>query len=184
GGVTDADLAGLDAVLALTNDLQAALMRVGAYLYARTTTDSRDDAATAHLVEVQSRTAPLGPLQKRLGAWAAALGVDALVARSPAAAEHEFALRHAAEGAELQMREEEESLAAELAPSGSFAWQRLHGDVSSQLLVEVQREKVPMAFARGLATHPDAARRKAAYDGELAAWATVAVPLAAALNGA
>ena len=41
-----------------------------------------------------------------------------------------------------------------------------------------------MAFARGLATHPDAARRRAAYEGELAAWATVAVPLAAALNGA
>ena len=45
-------------------------------------------------------------------------------------------------------------------------------------------ERVPMAFARGLATHPDAARRRAAYEGELAAWATVAVPLAAALNGA
>ena len=41
-----------------------------------------------------------------------------------------------------------------------------------------------MALARGLATHPDAARRRAAYDGELAAWETVAVPLAAALNGA
>ena len=31
---------------------------------------------------------------------------------------------------------------------------------------------------------PDAARRRAAYEGELAAWETVAVPLAAALNGA
>ena len=41
-----------------------------------------------------------------------------------------------------------------------------------------------MAFARGLATHPDAERRRAAYEGELAAWETVAVPLAAALNGA
>ena len=41
-----------------------------------------------------------------------------------------------------------------------------------------------MAFARGLATHPDAARRRAAYEGELEAWSTVAVPLAAALNGA
>ena len=41
-----------------------------------------------------------------------------------------------------------------------------------------------MAFARGLATHPDAKRRRAAYEGELEAWATVAVPFAAALNGA
>ena len=35
------------------------------------------------------------------------------------------------------MNEAEESLAAELAPSGSLAWQRLHGDVSSQLMVDV-----------------------------------------------
>ena len=102
--------------------------------------------------------------------------------------QHEFALRKAADGAELQMSEEEESLAGELAPSGSLAWQRLHGEVSSQLTVELRidgaSERVPMAFARGLATHPDAARRRAAYDGELEAWATVAVPLAAALNGA
>ena len=87
------------------------------------------------------------------------------------------------------MSEHEESLAAELAPSGSLAWQRLHGDVSSQLHRRLRRrrrrvERVPMAFARGLATHPDADRRRAAYEGELAAWATVAVPLAAALNGA
>ena len=86
------------------------------------------------------------------------------------------------------MGEAEESLAAELAPSGSLAWQRLHGDVSSQLMVDLvvggEHERVPMAMARGLATHPDAARRRAAYEGELAAWETVAVPLAAALNGA
>ena len=50
--------------------------------------------------------------------------------------------------------------------------------------VDGEHERVPMAMARGLATHPDAARRRAAYEGELAAWETVAVPLAAALNGA
>jgi oligoendopeptidase F len=125
---------------------------------------------------------------KRLGAWLAALDVDAFIARSSDAAEHAFALRKVAEGAEHQMSEPEESLAAELGPSGSLAWQRLHGDVSSQLIVEVTvggtTERVPMAMARGLATHPDAARRRAAYEGELAAWETAAVPLAAALNGA
>jgi pepF/M3 family oligoendopeptidase len=87
------------------------------------------------------------------------------------------------------MSEAEESLAAELAPAGALAWQRLHGDVSSQLTVELRMpgadvERVPMTMARGLATHRDPARRRAAYDGELAAWAIAAVPRAAALNGA
>ena len=140
------------------------------------------------MVELQTRSAALGPLMKRLGAWLAALDVDAFIARSSDAAEHAFALRKVAEGAEHQMSEPEESLAAELGPSGSLAWQRLHGDVSSQLMVDVTvagaTERVPMAMARGLATHPDAARRRAAYEGEIAAWETAAVPLAAALNGA
>jgi pepF/M3 family oligoendopeptidase len=186
--VTDADVAALEAVLADANAVQSQLRVVSTYLHALVTTDSRDERAAAHTVELQTRSAALGPLMKRLGAWLASLDVDELTARSVAAADHAFALRKSAEGAEFQMAEAEESLAAELAPSGSLAWQRLHGDVSSQLMVDLvvrgEHERVPMALARGLATHPDAARRRAAYEGELAAWETVAVPLAAALNGA
>jgi oligoendopeptidase F len=186
---TAADIAGVEAVLDASNELQTELRRVSAYLYALTTIDSRDDHAAALQVELQTRTAALAPLAKRLGSWLAALGVDAVAAQSLTAAEHEFVLRMAAEGAELQMSEVEESLASELAPSGVFAWQRLHGDVSSQLMVEIRGadgsiERVPMALARGLATHADPDRRRRVYEGELAAWATVAVPLAAALNGA
>ncbi len=182
--MTDADVELLDGVLTEINDIQQQLRPVSTFLYGLTTTDSRDDKAAANMVELQTRTAALGPLMKRLGSWLAALEVDGFVARSETAEAHAFALHKAAEGVEFQMNEAEESLAAELAPSGSFAWQRLHGDVSSQLMVDVAGEKVPMAMARGLATHPDADRRRAAYEGELAAWETVSVPLAAALNGA
>jgi pepF/M3 family oligoendopeptidase len=186
--VDDADVAALESVLEATNELQAELRPIATYLYALVSTDSRNDVAAARHVELQTRAAPLAPLGKRLGAWLASLDVDALIARSPAAVEHEFTLRKAAESAALQMREHEESLASELAPSGSLAWQRLHGEISSQLTVVLggdgAQERIPMAQARGLATHPDAARRRAAYEGELDAWSTVAVPLAAALNGA
>jgi pepF/M3 family oligoendopeptidase len=182
--VTDDDVAALEAVINETNQLSDELRSVRAFLHGLISTDSRDDLANARNTELQTRTAPIGPLMKRLGSWLENLGVDDFVVRSSIAAEHEFALRKSAEGAELQMGELEESLAAELAASGSLAWQRLQGDVSSQLMVDVNGEKTPMAAARGLATHPDAAIRKAAYEGELAAWATVAVPLAAALNGA
>jgi pepF/M3 family oligoendopeptidase len=186
---SEADVAALDEIVASTNELQESLRPVTAYLHGLVTTDSRNERASALMVELQTRTAALGPLAKRLGAWLAALGVEHFVARSEVAADHAFALEQAAIEADHQMAEGEETLAAELAPSGALAWQRLHGDVSSELLVDVvmpdgTTERVPMAFARGLATHPDAARRRAAYDGELAAWATVAVPLAAALNGA
>ncbi len=182
--VTDADVAALESALTSINSVQQQLRPVSTFLYALVTTDSRDDKAAANMVELQTRTAALGPLMKRLGSWLVALGVDDFVARSEEADGHAFALHKAAENVEFQMSESEESLAADLAPSGSLAWQRLHGDVSSQLMVDVAGKRVPMAAARGLATHPDAARRRAAYEGELAAWESAAVPLAAALNGA
>ncbi len=186
---TNADITALDEILAATNAMHKELRPVNAYLHGLVTTDSRNERAAALAVELQTRTAALGPLGKRLGAWLAALGIDEFAARSDTAAAHEFALEKAAADANFQMGEAEESLAAELGPSGVLAWQRLHGDVSSQLVAEIAGpdgtiERVPMALARGLATHPDAARRRVAYEGELAAWETVAVPLAAALNGA
>src|SRR4051794_33740881 len=42
---------------------------------------------------------------------------------------------------------------------------------------------LPMAAIRGLAADADPRVRRAAYDAEMAAWPTVAVPCAAALNG-
>jgi oligoendopeptidase F len=185
---TDADVAAVESVLQATNDLQLELRPISTYLYALISTDSRNDRAAARHVELQTRGAPLAALMKRLGSWLEALDVEVLIERSSLAAEHAFALRKARDGAAHQMSEQEEWLASELAPSGSLAWQRLHGDVSSQLTVEMRTgetvERVPMAFARGLAMHADPAVRRAAYDGELEAWASVAVPLAAALNGA
>ena len=75
------------------------------------------------MVELQTRSAALGPLMKRLGV----VGRRARCrrrwpARSVLADEHRFALQKSAEGADFQMSEAEESLAAELAPSGSLAW--------------------------------------------------------------
>src|SRR6266850_5512 len=115
--ISDADVGALESILHATNELQAELRPVSTYLYALISTDSRNDLAASRHVELQTRGAPLAPLAKRLGAWLSALGAEELIARSPAAAEHAFFVRKAAENAELQMTEHEESLAAELAPS-------------------------------------------------------------------
>jgi pepF/M3 family oligoendopeptidase len=126
-------------------------------------------------------------LSKRFEAWVATVGADGLVERSPLAADHAFALRQAERAARHQMSEAEEGLAGELALTGGRAWAKLHGDVTSLLTADVERpdgevETLPMSVVRGLATDPDPALRRAAFEAELEAWDTVAVPIAAALN--
>ena len=175
----------------VTSELNALLERVqtlGAYLHAFVTTNSRDDLAQARLSAFQPHTAVLSQLDTRYVAWIGSLDIDALVARSPVARDHEFALARAKEEARHLMSPAEEELAATLTLSAGTAWAKLQGNISSQLLVRVavgadaEPEELPISAVRNLAYEPDRERRQRAYEAELAAWKEAATPIAAALN--
>lgn len=180
-------LAAFEEVVAATNDLLDRLRLLGAFVNAFVTTDARDEAAAGLASQLQAQSARVRALSSRFDAWVAALGAEALVQRSVVAADHAFPLRKAEQSAAHQMDEGQESLYSELALTGSAAWNRLHGDVTSLLVARVQQpdgsvQDLPITVVRNLATVPDPAVRRAAYVAELAAWETVAVPCAAAMN--
>ncbi len=188
GPATAADGEAADRAIAAFNDVEADLDLQAAFVDATLTTDSRDERAQALSSELSTLAAVLVPLRSRLAAWVADVGVDSLAAVSTEAAAHHGPLTRLAERAGHQMSEAEEHLYAELRLTGSLAWSRLHSDVTSQLRATVTMpggtaESMPIAAVRGLATSPDPAVRQAAYEAEQAAWPTVAVVCAAALNG-
>src|SRR4029450_11882842 len=111
----------------------------------------------------------LRTLNSRFAAWIARIGAEKLIATSQVAADHAWPLRKAELAAVHQMTEAEEGLAAELNLTGGSAWNRLHGDVTSRLIAEVQGERLPITVVRNLAMSADAHLRKAAYEGELEA---------------
>lgn len=182
GPVTDAEVAVVEEVVPAFNRLLADMRLVGSYLYAHTTTDARDDEAAAAQSRYQAGTTPFATLDTRFDAWLARWDVAELRRRSTVADDHGYALERGASAARHQMSEAEEDLAAELALTGGRAWAKLHGDLTSRLTASVDGETLPMSVVRGLATDPDPARRRSAHEAELAAWNTVAVPLATALN--
>ncbi|MGD9996050.1 MAG: mycothiol synthase, partial [Ilumatobacteraceae bacterium] len=173
-------------VLRSYNAATAHLDVLGAYVYATVSTDTRDEQAQALLSEIEDVEARLRPLLARLAEWIRALGADGLGDLDHELAEHLGPLQRLAERAQHQMGEAEEGLYAELATTGSSAWARLQGDVTSQLSADVAlpegTKRLPMPAVRGLATHPDVAVRRAAYDAELATWPQVATSCAAAMN--
>ncbi len=187
-----ADREAVAEVLDATNAVLADVRALAAHLHARVSVDAGDDDAAGRQSALQTRLADLTRLTTRLDAWLASLGGEALA--DPTAdpplvvAEHAFALRRAAEQAAHHLSPAEEDLVADLRLSGSVAWARLHREVTAGLTATVAGpdgdEVLPMSVVRGRATHADPAVRRAAYDAELATWPTVAVPLAAALNGA
>jgi len=184
--VTPEDGETLELVLTAVNELLERSRVVGAYLHAHTTTDARDAEAARLSVQLQATTASLGPLLKRVEGWIARLGATDLAATGPAATDHAFFLERSERLAAHQMSEAEEDLASELALTGGRSWNRLHGEMTATLAATVDLPdegptEMPVTEARGLAAHPDAAVRRAAYDGEVAAWRTVEMPLALAL---
>jgi oligoendopeptidase F len=179
--------AAFDEVLAATNDVLDRFSRLEAFAYGHVSTDSGDEAAQALLSRLTTVEARITALRTRFDAWVGTLDLDPLIAASPEAAAHAWPLRKAARRAAHQMSEPEESLAAELGITGSSAWSRLYDDVSAGVTATVEHpdgrtETLPIFAVRGLATHPDAAVRAAAFRAELAAWHGNATPIAAALN--
>ena len=177
----------LEGALDRLNDVSERQEVIWAYLYGLITTNSRDQQAQSRFSELQARSVALEKASTRLDAWLAGQDVEALITASPVAREHAYYLRRAVARASHLMSPEEEALAADLGPAAGSAWGRLHGNLSSQILVEVDgekgRERLPMSEVRNLAHHADRKVRARAWQAELDAWRVHALPLAAALNG-
>ncbi|CAB4649936.1 MAG: oligoendopeptidase F [Actinobacteria bacterium] len=184
--VQPADGEAADSVISTFNNVVEAQEILGAYIYATVSTDSRNEHAQGLLSEMETLDARVSPLLARLADWVAALGTEQLATVSTEARDHMGPLERLQARAEHQMSEVEEGLYSELGTTGSSAWGRLQGDLTSQLSTEVHlptgTKTMPMAAVRGLSTDSDLNVRKAAYEAEMRAWPTIAVACAAAMN--
>ncbi len=176
-----------ETVIQRYNAVLEASRTLSAYIMCFVTTNSHDTLAQARLSELQQSTMLLSQLGTRFTAWIGTLDVEALIEQSPIAREHAFMLKKARLRAAHLMAPPEENLASELNLSGGTAWEKLHGDVTSQLTISLELDgriqELPMSMVRNLAFEPDREVRRRAYEAELDGWKRVALPLAAALNG-
>jgi oligoendopeptidase F len=187
GEAGEVDRGPFERVLNALNDTLDRTMTMEAYLSALVSADSRNEAAQARLSEFAIAQTRLKVLRTRFTAWLGAIDLERLIAESPMAAAHAFALRKGCQEARHLLPPAEEALAAALAPAGAIAWAKLHDNLTSQLkgIVEIDGEaqSLPLSAIRNLAMSPDADMRRRAYDAELALLEANAVPIAAALNG-
>ncbi|MEA2530595.1 MAG: hypothetical protein QOG89_2239 [Thermomicrobiales bacterium] len=185
--LSDGTVRAVETLIDRFNTVYEAIETLSSYIYGHVSTDSRDDLAQARLSEFEQRALPLSKLRPRATAWLGSLDVDALLERSSVARDHEFMLRYSQESARHLMSPVEESLAAELHLSGGSAWEKLHGNLTSQILVPIELDgetrQLPMSEIRNLAYNEDRDVRRRAYEAELAAWEAAALPIAASLNG-
>jgi pepF/M3 family oligoendopeptidase len=182
----DETIKNFETVLQRYNEVLAESKTLGTYISCFVNTNTFDTLAQAKMSELQQASVTLAQLGTRFTAWIGSLDVDTLIARSHSARTHTFMLRKAKERAAHLMPPAEENLASELNLSGGTAWEKLHSDVTSQLVVTLdvqgERKTLPMSMVRNLAFESDRETRRRAYEAELEGWQKVAVPLAAAMN--
>jgi oligoendopeptidase F len=176
----------LERVLPFYNALSDQVWTLGAYVYAFVSVDSRDEYAQARLSELERHSVRLTKLHTRLTAWAGSQDIDALMERSEQARQHAYWLQRARIATKHMMSPAEESLAAEMRLTGSNAWNKLYGNLTSQIQATVEirgeRQTLTMSMLRNLAYDPNREVRRAAYEAELQAWEQHAMPIASALN--
>jgi len=189
--IPEAGAAAADHILALLQAYEHAgdlAENLEAYASALYTTDTRNARALAEINALEALSLPLGK--------AAVILRNRLAERRPVVLDladnhdklkpYAFFLREALERSLRQMPVEQEDLANDLARSGADAWTRLQEVLSSNLSVPwdtATGEYKTVTALRDLAHDADRTVRERAYRAELAAWETMELPLAAALNG-
>jgi pepF/M3 family oligoendopeptidase len=185
--VNDDTVQAFETVLQRYNVVLEESRTLNAYITCFVTTNTLDTLAQAKMSEFQQSGMILSQLGTRFAAWIGSLDVEALIGRSSLAQAHAYMLRKSKARAVHLMPPAEENLASELNLSSGFAWEKLHGDVTSQIAVtlelEGERQELPMSMVRNLAFDADRETRRRAYEAELEGWQRNAVPLAAAMNG-
>ncbi len=184
--IDDATVKTFEIVLRRFNEVLAESRTLDTYISCFVTTNTLDRLAQARMSELQQSSMVLSQLRTRFTAWIGSLDVETLIERSQLARAHAFMLRKTKLRATHLMPPAEENLASELNLSGGTAWEKLHGDVTSQLTVTLElpdeRKELPMSVLRTLAFEGEREIRRRAYEAELVGWQRVAVPLAAAMN--
>lgn len=184
--VATADVALLEELIDRFNAVYEQRRLIGSYIHAFVSTNTRDTRAQARNSEALQQWVRITPLSTRLTLWVGSLDVESAIAQSTVAADYAYLLRRMQIEATHRMSSAEESLVAELEPTGATAWGKMRSDITSQIVVPIElggeRKELPMTEVNNLARSSDRDVRRTAYEAELAAWERGTLPLAASIN--
>ncbi len=171
------------------NSLMIKAVTINAFLHSYISTDSFNKQAARMGSQFDQVMVSIQKVNVLLEAWVGQFKdiLPKVFAIGNSAGEHAFPITEMAEQSQYLMSEKEEILTSELSLSGSRAWGKLQGVVTSQKTVEFELDgetkTLPMPALINLHAHPEEDVRKRAYEAEMDAWESVKEPLAASMNG-
>ena len=160
-----------------------------AFIESFISTDSYNKEALKKESEFDQVRVKLDKIEVKLIAWIGKIAnclVD-MLAVEPALRAHQYFLDEAAKQSKYLMSEKEEALASEMSLSGSNAWSKLQGTITSQLSTDFELDgkvqHLPAPALINLRSHPDGDVRRAGMKQKTSPGIRLKEPLAAAMNG-
>ncbi len=158
----------IDGFIERTNSAFRLYSTLNAFVNSYVTTDSFNSTAKRLKSEAEMVNVRLEKQEVRFKSWIGSIRdqLPNILAEESVAKNHAFYLRETAEQSRYMMSEQEENLSAELNLSGSNAWSKLQGTVTSQLTVKFdldgKTQTMPITALQNLNHHPDPDVRRSA----------------------
>ena len=176
-------LAGLRKGIALKEELDVVSDTLGAYPRLRAATNAKDVDAISQSGQLMSVYSNMAGANTVFRKWICAIpNLMELVKQDAFLADYTFLFQGMLESQQYALSPEATQVSAKLSMSGSSAWSKLQGELTSTVPVHYRGTVTNLSTIRNLAYDADPQVRKDAYEAELACYETIKEPVAHALN--
>ena len=176
-------LAGLRKGIALKEELDVVSDTLGAYPRLRAATNAKDVDAISQSGQLMSVYSNMAGANTVFRKWICAIpNLMELVKQDEFLADYTFLFQGMLDNQQYALSPEATQVSAKLNMSGSSAWSKLQGELTSTVPVHYRGTVTNLSTIRNLAYDADPQVRKDAYEAELACYETIKEPVAHALN--
>ena len=176
-------LAGLRKGIALKEELDVVSDTLGAYPRLRAATNAKDVDAISQSGQLMSVYSNMAGANTVFRKWICAIpNLMELVKQDAFLADYTFLFQGMLDSQQYALSPEATQVSAKLNMSGSSAWSKLQGELTSTVPVHYRGTVTNLSTIRNLAYDADPQVRKDAYEAELACYETIKEPVAHALN--
>jgi pepF/M3 family oligoendopeptidase len=165
-------------------ELRILLRKAFAFCSLTMSVDALNEDAAKYMNQLQAMSAKTALPSTMFAKWLPQVKeIDELIESTPELKEVEFYLRRIIEGSQYVLSDKEEMIISKLTQTGSSAWGRLQGELTSTLKVDYDGKEITLSEVRNLSSDPSQDVRKNAYLAEQEAYPKIAQAIAYAMNG-
>ena len=169
--------------LALEEELEELVGKLGLYASLRQSANTRDSEAASQMGRLMAVYSSMAAPEAAFKEWISKLpNLEELVQSDAVLQEYSFMLGRIAESSRYLLSGRGEEIMARMRLSGGSAWSDLQGYLTSTVPVSYNGATTNLSTIRNLAYDPDPAVRKAAYEAEIQCYDRIKDSVAFALN--